>query len=110
MEPVKIIIFLDEETTSIHSETPLQIMQFSRGNYEIYPDDLIKIQNLDWQYDGILPDDGIDNFNEIWDAGTNFENNPERVKKIQELRKLEEKIQKQEKELTISKNKLKELQ
>ena len=98
--PVKIIIFQDDEdenhTTYIHSDFPLEILHFSKSDYEIEEEQLIIIENVSWELDpnGIGKQDPITRkeFHTIWSQGLKFINDRIKAQKVQRHEELNTKI------------------
>ena len=92
-DPVKIIIFQRNGSTEVHSNIPLSIMYFSKDDYIIDEENLILIQDEQWELD--LGEDDIissDEFELIWSQGINFITHRKEVQKAQRHEELETKI------------------
>jgi hypothetical protein len=107
-DPVRIIIFQDndEYTTFIHSDTPISIIQFSKGFYESTPENTVKINDQSWciSQEGLQTEDHLStsDFDKIWKIGVDFVLNSsraERQRKKDEISRQMDELQKKMNEL-----------
>ena len=93
---IKIIIFQDNKNneTWIHTDTPANIMCFSKS-HEDNEDLMVDLtDNGKWQFNGIIENHAIaaKEFDTVWEEGQAFKDNPERIKKQQKKEWIESEI------------------
>ena len=108
----KIIIFEDRQDNNgvwIETNFDVKTMYFSKGFYD-EKNLMVELPGTgQWQFDGIHQEVKPENFDEIWNIGQDFENNPENVRKRQEKEYLETEINKTKKLLDHYKDQMEKL-